>query len=116
VGTARRRQEPVRRQRSAERGARDQREDRAGCGADALDQEAIDKRLLELDGSKNKKNLGANALLGVSLAKRARGGGVSPACRCSVTWRLAGEHAAVPMMNVINGGAHSTRRSISRSS
>src|SRR3954466_12910930 len=38
------------------------------AGADALDQEAIDRKLIETDGSKNKKNLGANALLGVSLA------------------------------------------------
>src|SRR3979409_442937 len=37
-------------------------------GADALDQEAIDKKLIELDGTKNKKNLGANSILGVSLA------------------------------------------------
>src|SRR6187200_2148146 len=36
------------------------------AGADALDQEAIDRRLINLDGSKNKKNFGANALLGVS--------------------------------------------------
>src|SRR6188768_3913873 len=37
-------------------------------GADALDQEALDRKLIELDGSANKKDLGANALLGVSLA------------------------------------------------
>src|ERR1044072_7338607 len=38
------------------------------AGADALDQEAVDRKLIELDGSKNKEVLGANALLGVSLA------------------------------------------------
>ena len=76
-------------------------------GADALDQEAIDKRLLELDGSKNKKNLGANALLGVSLANAHAAAAFSgmPLFRY-----LGGSRAntlPVPMMNVINGGAHS---------
>ncbi len=76
-------------------------------GADALDQEAIDKKLIELDGTKNKKNLGANALLGVSLANAHAAAAFSgqPLFRY-----LGGERAVtlpVPMMNILNGGAHS---------
>ncbi|MBK2357661.1 phosphopyruvate hydratase [Francisella hispaniensis] len=75
-------------------------------GLDALDQRLVDKTMIELDGSENKKNLGANAILGVSLA----------------TARAAASHLRkpfyrylmdvkeylmpVPMMNVINGGSH----------
>ena len=76
-------------------------------GADALDQEAIDRKLIELDGTKNKKNLGANALLGVSLANAHAAAAFSgqPLFRY-----LGGERAVtlpVPMMNILNGGAHS---------
>lgn len=76
------------------------------CGMDALDQYAVDQRMLELDGTENKKALGANAILGVSLAVA----------------RAAAEHAGLPlfrylggvgarilpapMMNIINGGSH----------
>ncbi len=75
-------------------------------GLDAADQAALDRRLLELDGSPNKSNLGANALLGVSLAvakAAAADAGVS-----LFRW-LGGEDAVVlpvPMLNVVNGGAH----------
>ena len=78
----------------------------AVVGLDALDQRKVDKTMIDLDGSENKKNLGANAILGVSLA----------------TARAAASHLRkpfyrylmdvkeylmpVPMMNVINGGAH----------
>jgi enolase len=78
----------------------------AVAGADADDQAALDRRLLELDGTPNKGRLGANAILGVSLAaaKAAAADAGQP------LWRhLGGEGAAtlpVPMMNVINGGAH----------
>ncbi len=44
-------------------------------GLDALDQVALDERMIELDGSANKGNLGANAILGVSLALAHAGGG-----------------------------------------
>ena len=77
------------------------------AGADALDQEAIDRRLIELDGTKNKKNLGANALLGVSLANAHAAAAFSGV---SLFRYLGGPRAntlPVPMMNVINGGAHS---------
>jgi enolase len=77
------------------------------AGADALDQEAVDRRLLELDGTKNKKNLGANALLGVSLATAHAAAAFS---ELPLFRYLGGERAntlPVPMMNILNGGAHS---------
>ncbi len=75
-------------------------------GLDALDQEALDRKLIELDGTPNKGRLGANAILGVSLAaaKAAAAETRQPLYRY-----LGGEEAAtlpVPMLNVINGGAH----------
>jgi len=76
------------------------------AGLDALDQAALDRRLIELDGTPNKGRLGANAILGVSLAvaKAAAAETRQPLYRY-----LGGEAAAtlpVPMLNVINGGAH----------
>ena len=75
-------------------------------GMDALDQVALDKKLLELDGTPFKKNLGANALLGVSLAV-ARA--ASEYLEMPLYRYLGGVNAKVlptPMMNVVNGGAH----------
>jgi enolase len=75
-------------------------------GLDAGDQRELDERLIELDGTSNKGRLGANAILGVSLASAkaaAADAGVS------LFRRLGGADARtlpVPMMNVINGGAH----------
>jgi len=77
------------------------------AGADALDQEAIDRKLIEIDGSKKKKNLGANALLGVSLANAHAAAAFSGQ---SLFRYLGGPRAnvlPVPMMNILNGGAHS---------
>ena len=75
-------------------------------GFEALDQRAVDLALIDLDGSANKANLGANAMLGVSLA-------VAHAAAGEVglpLWRYVGGADAhvlpVPMMNVLNGGAH----------
>jgi enolase len=75
-------------------------------GMSALDQPAVDRRLIELDGTDNKSKLGANAILAVSLA-------VSRAAADTVglsLWRyLGGAQARVlptPLMNIINGGAH----------
>jgi len=76
-------------------------------GMDAHDQAKIDNRLVELDGSKNKKNLGANALLGVSLAVAHA---AAAAENKSLFRYLGGDGARVlpiPMMNILNGGAHS---------
>jgi enolase len=76
------------------------------CGLSALDQGAVDAAMLELDGSDNKSALGANAILAVSLATaRAAANGIGlPLYRY-----LGGPMATllpVPLMNVINGGAH----------
>jgi enolase 1/2/3 len=75
-------------------------------GLDADDQEALDRALIELDGTPNKARLGANAILGVSLAvaKASAADAGVPLYR-----RLGGEAARtlpVPMLNVINGGVH----------
>ncbi|MDX6497998.1 MAG: enolase [Blastocatellia bacterium] len=75
-------------------------------GMDALDQTAVDRRLIELDGTPNKSNLGANALLAVSMAtaRAAANYQNQPLYRY-----LGGSNAntlPVPMMNIINGGAH----------
>ena len=75
-------------------------------GLDASDQRALDERLIELDGTPNKERLGANAILGVSLAaaKAAAAEAGAPLFRF-----LGGGDARtlpVPLMNVINGGAH----------
>ncbi|WP_395681982.1 phosphopyruvate hydratase [Dokdonella sp.] len=75
-------------------------------GFDAADQRGLDDKLVALDGSPNKGRLGANALLGVSLANAH----AVAASRKLPLWKhLAGDRAArlpVPMMNIINGGAH----------
>ena len=75
-------------------------------GRDALDQEGLDRSLIDLDGTDNKGRLGANAILGVSLAA-AR---AAAAEEHLPLWRYLGGEAAhvlpVPMMNVLNGGAH----------
>jgi len=78
----------------------------AVVGLDAEDQRALDSRLIEVDGTKNKSRLGANAILGVSLA--AAKAGAAHAGVSLFRWiGGAGAHVLpVPMMNVINGGAH----------
>ena len=78
----------------------------AVTGLDAADQRAVDERLIETDGTANKGRLGANAILGVSLAaaKAAAAAAGEPLYRY-----LGGEDAVtlpVPMLNVINGGVH----------
>ncbi len=76
-------------------------------GADALDQADIDAKIIALDGSKNKKNFGANACLGVSLANAHAAAAFSD---MSLFRYLGGPRAntlPVPMMNILNGGAHS---------
>jgi enolase len=75
-------------------------------GCDALDQTGIDERMLELDGTPNKKSLGANAILGVSMAVAH-----AAAEECGLPlYRYLGGAAArllpAPMMNIVNGGAH----------
>jgi enolase len=79
-------------------------------GARAAEQGAIDRTMIELDGTPNKGRLGANALLGVSLAvaKAAAGDAEQPLYRYLGELYGSGEPRVlpVPMMNVLNGGAH----------
>jgi enolase len=75
-------------------------------GRDGLDQEGLDRVLIELDGTPNKGRLGANAILGVSLAAAKA---AAAELGLSLFRHLGGEEARtlpVPMLNVINGGAH----------
>ncbi len=79
-------------------------------GVDAADQSALDRTMIDLDGTPNKERLGANAILGLSLAS-------AQAAAAEVgqpLWRYLGGEAAhvlpVPMMNVLNGGAHADNK------
>lgn len=82
------------------------------AGLNALDQPSIDKLLIELDGTPNKTRLGANAMLGVSLAcARA----AAAALNLPLYNYIGGVNAKtlpVPMMNVLNGGAHATQSNV----
>jgi enolase len=84
------------------------------AGADALDQAAIDGTLRELDGTPNKSRLGANAILGVSLATAKAAAAESELPLYRYFAGLYGEPEPnvlpVPMMNVINGGAHADNK------
>jgi enolase len=79
-------------------------------GIDAGDQATLDRTLIELDGTPNKSRLGANAILGVSLAAAH----AAAAEEGQPLWRYLGGEAAhvlpVPMMNVLNGGAHADNK------
>ncbi len=79
-------------------------------GLEATDQAGLDGRLIDLDGTLNKSRLGANAILGVSLAAAH----AQAAEESKPLWRYLGGDSAhilpVPMMNVLNGGAHADNR------
>jgi enolase len=79
-------------------------------GVDVFDQRGLDRVLVELDGTPNKSRLGANAILGVSLAAAH----AAAAEQRQPLWRYLGGEAAhvlpVPMMNVVNGGAHADNK------
>jgi enolase len=79
-------------------------------GMDAAEQRAIDQAMLELDGTENKSKLGANAILGVSMAVcRARAGAEHRSLWQSLAEHFDGGEASllpVPLMNVLNGGKH----------
>jgi enolase len=82
----------------------------AVTGIDPADQEGLDRALIDCDGTDNKGRVGANAILGVSLA-----GAKAAAAESGVPlWRYLGGEAAhvlpVPMMNVLNGGAHADNK------
>jgi enolase len=82
----------------------------AVTGVDADDQSGLDRRMIELDGTPNKARLGANAILGVSLAAAK----AAAAEEGMTLWRYLGGEAAhvlpVPMMNLLNGGAHADNK------
>lgn len=81
---------------------------KALIGQNPAHQEEIDHRMIELDGTENKSNLGANAILGVSLANAYAASHVEKV----PLYRYLGGHGPftmpVPMMNIINGGAHAS--------
>jgi enolase len=80
------------------------------AGTDATDQAGLDRALIDLDGTPNKSRLGANAILGVSLAAAH----AAAAEEGMPLWRYLGGESArvmpVPMMNVVNGGAHADNK------
>jgi enolase len=82
----------------------------AVTGLEASDQQALDRALIELDGTPGKSRLGANAILGVSLASAH----AQAAEEGLALWRYLGGDAArvlpVPLMNVLNGGAHADNK------
>ena len=75
-------------------------------GWDAMDQIELDQRLIELDGTDNKKNLGANAVLGTSLAVAKAAANFSQLPLYRYLGGVGANLLPAPMMNVINGGAH----------
>ncbi|HEY8466414.1 MAG TPA: phosphopyruvate hydratase [Solirubrobacterales bacterium] len=84
------------------------------AGAEATDQQGLDDRMIELDGTPNKSRLGANAILGISLAvaRAAAADAGVPLYRYVADLAGAGEPSVlpVPMMNVLNGGAHADNK------
>jgi len=76
-------------------------------GMDATDQVALDSKLIEMDGTKTKSNLGANAMLGVSLAVAKAAADYSELPLYRYIGGANAKTLPVPMMNIINGGSHS---------
>jgi enolase 1/2/3 len=83
---------------------------RAVTGVDATDQRAVDKKIIEADGTPNKSKLGANATLAVSMAAARAAAGASGQPLYQYLTRYASDASPntlpVPMMNILNGGAH----------
>jgi enolase len=79
-------------------------------GMDAADQHALDKKMIEADGSPNKSNFGANAILAVSMAAARAAASASRLPLYKYLAKYSGDTSAntlpVPMMNILNGGAH----------
>ncbi|HJO27528.1 MAG TPA: phosphopyruvate hydratase [Planctomycetota bacterium] len=75
-------------------------------GTDALDQGELDRAMLELDGTENKKRLGANAILGVSMAAAKAAAQASGLPLYRYLGGALGTVLPVPMMNILNGGEH----------
>lgn len=79
----------------------------AVCGKYAMNQVEIDQTMIDLDGTKNKSNLGANAILGVSLAVAKASAEYCGLPLYRYIGGTNGKTLPVPMMNIINGGSHS---------
>jgi len=75
-------------------------------GLDAADQAALDKQMIELDGTPNKSRLGANAILGVSMAAARAAAQAHGLPLYKYLGGINARYLPLPMMNVINGGAH----------
>ena len=75
-------------------------------GLNALDQKIIDEKMIALDGTKNKSNLGANAILGVSLAVARAAAASTGQSLFKYLGKAEAKTLPVPMMNILNGGAH----------
>ncbi len=80
----------------------------AMVGLNVLDQTSIDKMLIEIDGTPNKTRLGANAILGVSLACARAAAEVTGQSLYNYIGGVNAKTLPCPMMNVLNGGAHAT--------
>ena len=79
---------------------------KALCGTDVTKQQEIGEKLLEVDGTEAKKNLGANAILGVSLACARAGAAFYHMPVYRYIGGISGTLLPMPMMNILNGGAH----------
>src|SRR3974377_1041168 len=83
---------------------------KAVIGADAADQRALDQKMIQLDGTKTKSRLGANAILAVSMAAARAAAVALKEPLYKYLARYSSDHSAsllpVPMMNILNGGAH----------
>ena len=79
-------------------------------GFDVCDQKAIDAKLLELDGTDNKSNLGANAILGTSLAAARAAADESGLSLFKYIGGVGAVTMPVPMMNILNGGSHADNK------
>jgi len=84
--------------------------DNALKGYDVCDQKAIDSTLIELDGTENKSNLGANAILGVSLAAARAAADESGLSLFKYIGGVGAVTMPVPMMNILNGGSHADNK------
>jgi enolase len=84
--------------------------DEALKGFDVCDQKAIDSALIELDGTENKSNLGANAILGVSLAAARAGADEAGLSLFKYVGGVGAVTMPVPMMNILNGGSHADNK------
>ncbi len=76
------------------------------CGMDAADQVILDQFMIELDGTPNKSKLGANAILGVSMAAARAAADAYDLPLYRYIGGLTARYLPIPMMNIVNGGAH----------